>query len=587
MSKQDQLAPLKYVLGYLLPILIFLIVDQSLGREYYSFPNDNISGQFGLAQNLLYGEFQIRFGHPAYSLILLQSFLALPVLDHETLDAFYWLGFGLNTVFAIIASLLVALFSKILRSPLYVPVLLSLTAISMPTVALYAPLIAIYAPLGFLSPALALGLYITVTSATPKRWVITVVLALIGFFLANLFLVIPIVIGATAGFMWLAFREGLDPFLSRLSPVPKTRSWPVIAGTLAVLVFVVRNMADIPRDILRHSDVIKLSSDFAWFVTAVFAIAILYFILKKPIAWRVWWAWFAPMTISWVLSCNFFVRYWGATAAEHMRRRTDLFATSDMTVPDVTATPDYWGFLTAWSWHWLPLVGIVLAGMLIAENLRRKEDAMRSVFALIFVGVSLFLTFIMAGEAVSIGSSAITSYGQTSRLIIMSIVVVAFIIVMIERSPSKFLRIGGMAMVFTVVALSFGDYVSAARTVMPVYNEMEEGLQQAIDAHLAQDPRNNVVCLRTVQPRPCATLYGFNNYRLGKSKAAFQKLTVRNGRIRFSRKIAKACPELEQCYSSTLFIGTPPNGIMKRNEIRAVVHNPLDSRIIAFTLAPG
>ena len=587
MSNQDQSILPKYVLAYLLPILIFLAIDQTLGREYYSFPNDNIMGQFGLAQNLLYGEFQIRFGHPAYTLILLESFLVLPVLDHETLDAFYWLGFALNVGFAVIASLLVALFSNILRLPLYLPVILSLTAISMPTVALYAPLLVIYGPLGILSPALALGIYVTVSSATPKRWVITVVLAMIGFFLANLFLVVPIVIGATVGFVWLAYREGLEPFLSRLSPVPETRSWPVIAGTLAVIVFVVRNMVDIPRDILRHSDVIELSSDFAWVITAVIVIAFLFLILKKAIAWRVWWAWFAPMTISWVLSCNFFVRYWGATAAEQMRRRADLFPNPDTVQFDVAAAPDYWGFLTAYSWHWLPVVSIVLAGILIAENLRRKDDATQAVFALIFVGVSLFLTFTMAGKHISIVPTAITSYGQTSRMLVMSLITVAFIVVMIERSPSKFLRISGMATVFTIVALSFGDYVSVARSVMPVYNELEERLQKAVDTHLAQDPRNNVVCLGVEQPRPCATLYGFNNYRLGKSKAAFQKLTVRNGRIRFSRKIAKACPDMEQCYSSTLFIGTPPNGITDKGIVQAVVHGPLKLRIIAFTLVPG
>ena len=88
--------PLRYIVAYLLPVLIFLLVDQSLGREYYSFPNDNTPGQFGLSQNLLYGEFQISYQHPAYTFILLQSLLVLPVLDHPTLDAFYWIGFGLN-----------------------------------------------------------------------------------------------------------------------------------------------------------------------------------------------------------------------------------------------------------------------------------------------------------------------------------------------------------------------------------------------------------------------------------------------------------------------------------------------------------
>lgn len=586
MSKLDQLMPQKYVLAYFLPIIIFLIIDQSLGREYYSFPNDNIPGQFGLAQNLLYGEFQIRFGHPAYSLIFLESLLVLPVQGDETLDAFYWMGFGLNIVFAIIASVLVALFSNILRLPLYIPALLSLVAISMPTVALYAPLLVIYAPLGFLSPALALGLYIVVVSATRKRWVITVVLALFGFFLANLFLVVPIVLGAMVGFVWLAYKEGLDSFLSRLSTVPETRSWPVIAGILAVLVFLIRNMLDIPRDILRHSGIIKLSSDFAWGVTAVIAIAALYFILRKAVAWRFWWAWVAPMAIGWVLSCNFLVRFWGATAAEKMRKTAALFTDPDSTHPNIVVTPDYWGFLTAWSWHWLPIVSVVLAFLAIAESTRREGVTTRAVFALIFIGVSLLLTFFMAGNAILVEPNVITAYGQTSRMIIMSLIVVAYILVMIERSSSKFLRRGGVATVLAIVALSFGDYVFAARSVMPVYNEIEEQLQQAVDTHLAQDPGNNITCLRTVQPRPCATLYGINNYRLGKSKAAFQKLTVRNGRIRYAKNYAKACPGPEHCDTSTLFIGSPPDDIMKNDKILAIVHDPLESSIIAFKFPP-
>ncbi|MBT3361315.1 MAG: hypothetical protein HN403_16960 [Rhodospirillales bacterium] len=574
---------LRYVLAFLLPILIFFILDQSLGREYYSFPNDNTSGQFGLAQNLFHGQFDIGYNHPAFFLILLQSLVALPVLGNETLDAFYWMGIGLNIGFAIIASLLVALFSNILRLPLYIPVMLSLTAISMPTVAALAPQIAIYSPLGILSPALALGLYVIVTSATNRQWVNAVVLALFGFFLANLFLVIPMIIGAAAGFVWLAYREGLDPFLSRLSPAPETRSWPKIGGLLAILIILSWNVLDI----IRHATGLMVRESLTWLATVMAALIVLYLILRITVVWRAWWALLAPTAISWIISCNFFVLYWGRTAFGKMRNKGGSDTDPGRSFSEITETSDYWGFLTAWSWHWLPIVCIIFSVLILAENLKRKKDTTQAVFAVIFVVLSLFLTFvIVAGIIFHAPSDSPTAYGMMSRFITMSVIVVAFVIVMIEHSPSKFLRFGGLATVLMIVGLAFGDYVSAARTVMPIFNELENELQRAVDTHLVKDPRNNVICLRSEQPRPCATLYGFNNYRLEKSKAAFQKLSLRDGRISYAKNFAKACPDLLLCDSSTLFIGSPPNNIPDNKKIRPVVHEPLASNIAAFKLAP-
>jgi hypothetical protein len=36
-------------LAYLLPLLAFVVVDHLLGRQLYSFPNDDILSHFGLA----------------------------------------------------------------------------------------------------------------------------------------------------------------------------------------------------------------------------------------------------------------------------------------------------------------------------------------------------------------------------------------------------------------------------------------------------------------------------------------------------------------------------------------------------------
>ena len=573
---------LRYILAYLLPILIFFMLDQSLGREYYSFPNDNTCGQFGLAQNLFYGQFEIGYNHPAYTLIFLQSLLALPVLDNEALDAFYWMGIGLNIGFAIVASLLVAFFANILRLPLHVPAMLSLTAISMPAVAVLAPQIAIYSPLGILSSALALGLYVIVTSATHKRWVMAVVLAMFGFFLANLFLVIPMILGALAGFVWLAYREGLDPFLLRLSPAPEKRSWPVISGILAILVIMAWNVADI----VRHATGLMVRDSLTWFATAFAALIVLYLILKIAFFWRVWWAMIAPTAIGWIISCNFFVLYWGRTAFGKLKNKGGSDINPDRSFSEVMVTSDFWGFLSAWSWHWLPIVCIVLAVFILADSLRRKEDTAQAVFAMIFVAVSLFLTFvIVSGTIFQAPSHSPMAYGMMSRLITLVLIVVAFVIVMVEHSPSRFLRAGGLAAVLVIVGLSFADYVSAARTVMPIYNGLEQRLQQAVDTHLAADPGNNVICLRTEQPRPCATLYGFNNYRLEKSRAAFQKLSLRNGRISYAVNLAKGCPDLTRCGSSTLFIGSPPDDVLDKNRVQAVVYGPSASKIAAFELA--
>ena len=340
-------------------------------------------------------------------------------------------------------------------------------------------------------------------------------------------------------------------------------------------------------DIVRHATGLMVRDSLTWFATAFAALIVLYLILKIAFFWRVWWAMIAPTAIGWIISCNFFVLYWGRTAFGKMRNKGGSAANPDMAFTDVMAKSDFWGFLTAWFWHWLPIVCIILAAIILADSLKRKKDATQAVFSIIFVMVSLSLTFVLVASIIFHAPSDLPmAYGMMSRHITLVLIVVAFVIVMVERSPNRFLRMGGLTTIFMVVGLAFGDYVSAARTVMPIYNEFEKKLQHAVDTHLAQNPKNNVICLRVEQPRPCATLYGFNNYRLEKSRAAFQKKTLRNGRIRFSRKIAKVCPDLEQCYLSTLFIGSPPRDVLEQNRIQAVVHGPLASNIAAFKLAP-
>ena len=575
----------KHFLAYCLPVALFLLFDQSLGREYFSFSNDNIPGQFGLSLNLPFGDFTLAFHHPAFSFIFLQSLMVLPVIDHETLDAFYWLGFGLNFTFVLIASVLVAHFSNILRLPVYVTVALSLMALSMPTLAVYAPLIVSYFGMGILSPALGLGLYVIATSASSGKWDTTVVLVLIGFFVANLFLVLPVVVGAIAGFAWLAHREGLDGFLSRLSPVPGSRSWAMAAGTLVVLVFLNRGVLSLLREAGKRSEIVSFSNDLAWAIAAVMSLGFLYLIFKKSTAWRIWWALVAPMAIGWVVSCNVLIGNWGHTAGRELVRKGGATVDTSMSFVEVMRVADFWGFLGAWSWHWFPVVGVALLIVSVIDGFWRKNVSVPIGFAIIFVTISSVLTFIIVASISFIDpSNDPMSFGNSSRYISMMIIVVAFSIVMIARSTNRFVRMSGLSVVFLVSSLAFNDYVAVAKAVMPVLNGHEYQVQKAVDSHLAENPTNHVVCSNTTHSRPCAVLYGLNNYRMGKSMAAFPKTTLLNGRIRYERRLSTACTGEKKCDSQTLFIGSPPNNFPDKEQIQAIVRYPGTSTITAFRL---
>lgn len=576
---------IRYVLAYFLPVLAFLLLDQSLGREYFSFPTDNIQGWFGMSLNLPFGD-TIANVHPANTFILFHSLLILTVIGQETLDTFYWLGFGLNISYAIIASFLVARFSSILRLPIYVPFALSLMVMSMPTIALYAPMFGAYFPMGILAPAMALGLYVLAISASTRRRDATIILAMIGFFTANLFLIMPIVVGAIVGFSWLGHKEGLNGFLARLSPVPKTRSWLMAMFIFVVLVVLSKEALDIVRHVGGYYEIVRFSSDMAWAIASVMALSFVFLVFKLSIAWRVWWALMAPMVIGWALSCHILILHWG-DAAGHSMLVKGMAADPSQPFTEVMAKADFWGYLSAWAWHWFPIVAVVLMLIVVAVGLRRKDVGIPSGFAVIFVTVSLSLTFLMAANVSFLNpTDDPMRYGQMSRYIIMSIVVVAFIITMIGHSAHRLVRLGGVAVVLLVCGFSFNDYVAAAKAVMPVFNDAEEKLQLAVDRHLSQDPKNNVVCVLAPQPRPCAALYGYNNYRMPKSLAAYPKKSVRNGRILHAFSFAKACVDPENCGSHTLFVGDLPDEGPDNRKIKKVIHFPFAGRpmINAFKL---
>ena len=575
----------KHFLAYCLPVVIYLLLDQSLGREYFSIHSDATPGQFGLALNLPFGAFNVAFHQPAFSFIFLQTLTVLPVMGHETLDAFYWMGFGLNLMFLLIASVLVAHFSSILRLPVYVTVALSLMALSMPTVAAYVPVIPCYFSLSILSPALALGLYVIASSASKGKWDVTIVLVLIGFFVANLFLVIPIVVGAIAGFAWLGYREGLDSFLSRLSPVPGTRSWLMASGVLVVLVCLSRELLTLVRIAGQMAEIVNFSNDQAWAMAAVMALGLLYLIFKKSLAWRIWWALVAPMGISWVVSCNFFIGNWGHAAGREMIRKGGAVVDPSMSFAEVMRVADFSGFLSAWSWHWFPIVGVALLIVSVIDGLWQKKGAAPIVFAVIFVTVSSVLTFVsIASISLIDPSNDPMKYGSSSRYLTMTIIIIAFSIVMVARSSNKVVRMGGLSIVFLVGGFAFKDYVVVAKEVMPILNGHEYEVQHAVDRHLAQNPTNHVVCSNTTYSRPCAVLYGLNNYRMGKSVAAFPKTTLRNGRIRYERLLSTACTGAKKCDSQTLFIGSPPDDFPGKSKIQEVVRYPGTSTITAFRL---
>jgi hypothetical protein len=126
--------------------------------------------------------------------------------------------------------------------------------------------------------------------------------------------------------------------------------------------------------------------------------------------------------------------------------------------------------------------------------------------------------------------------------------------------------------VFVVVTvLSFADYYLAARTIWPIREATENDLEQRLQAHIATSPDNTVWCLRTLQPRQCAMLFAFNNYRLPESLAKLDRRSLEDGRTRYAADLASACNAPEACRipGQDLFIGRYEPPAMTANVLHA------------------
>jgi hypothetical protein len=529
--EKDSLVTTRLALAYFLPFCLFVLTDLYFGREPYSFPNDNIPGFFGLGLNLATSSFGLSFHMPAYSFIEIASLLSLVFLNEETLTAFFFAGVGLHLLFAAFAALWLAPIARHLGLGGTTVVSLSLMVTTMPTVALYAPLYCTYPPTALFLVPVALGVVVVMTDENPPPWIAKATLFGIGFLAANLFLTLAVPVALGFGLAWLALAHGTPVIRARLGEPPLGRPWNEIAFVAFVSVLV-GSLVNVPI-VQRY---LPWGEAASW-LASVAAVVLSWWLARR---WQTsedaCLRFILPILLGWALASNVHAIRWvqGAGAAWMSKGG----ASPRLPLTEVLSRADLWNFFSAWNWHIFIAAGAaVLLAMAFArakaQSLDRRIVAM---VALVILGVSAIV-----GADVSFlrPSAGWPGYGQESRYQIVAIASVAIAMTLLATTGRRWQR-GMVAGVVGVAGLSLADYGRAAAVLVPESEAIERELAAAIDRHLAAHTGNNVICARTVQPAPCAVLYGFNNYRLPDSLKKLDRKELGGGRILYAATTEEA-----------------------------------------------
>jgi hypothetical protein len=533
-------------LAYLLPLLAFVLVDHLLGRQLYSFPNDDILSHFGLGLNLATGDFRIAMHHPGFPMIEIAGALAAIFKDASDLNGFYEAGRLVHLAFGVGAAVWMAPLAALARLATLDVALLSLAAISMPTMALDAPLLVSYFPAGILLPPMAGAIYLLATRHDLPRWVAPSLYLVLGFQLFMLFPALVLLAGTGAGLLMLLRTNGAENLPAFLP------FWPKSERVARALLFVL--LALWCRQFL---DALHVpGADLRWIPAAVMALCL----VLVPERRRLWWAFLRgavlPILAGWLIGCNVLVMRWGVSATAAFASKGG--ASPSLPFHEVWQRADIPRFIAAWHWH-LFMVALTAAIALLWLVLAVRRDARQGPlpFVAVCATLTLGLNVLIAADVSFLKlSRGARGFGLESRHCLMMIAplallgVVGFVTSRVMSTVTRF--------VFVVVAaLSFADYYLAARTIWSVREATENDLEQTLQAHIATSPGNTVWCLGSLQPRQCAMLHGFNRYRLPESFAKLDRRSLEHGRIRYAVDLASACDAPEACRipGRDLFIG--------------------------------
>jgi hypothetical protein len=528
-------------LAYLLPVIVFMALDALLGRRGYSFPNDNIAGHFGLGLNIVTGSLDLQFHLPAYTVIEVSGLLAAINLHAPDLDAFFQEGRIFNLLTAIVAAAWMGPLARRAGLGVWAVGALSLTTISMPTVALYAPLIVCYFPCAMLIAPLAVGLFLLAGRDPVPRWVPASVFVALGFALANLFLVIPVVVGVAFGLLLVWARDGSEVLRARLGVVGTPGTWMRVAA-FAVLLLALRSLVE-P---LRSASALNLSETVRWAVAAAIALGA----VALPARWTGWWALLRgavfPMLLGWLVFCNVFILDWGLSAGVAFLFKGS--ASPHLPFAEVWRRADVLRYLAAWHWHWLmaaaalAIVGLCL-GLCVSPAWRNGRLA---VVAVIAAG-SLILSVLTAADVSFLTTSAgAVEFGQESRYMIMALLPISLIAVA-AFAGSHGTKLCAMVILLAFSAWSLVDYVRVARTVFPEAENVERTIERVVAAQLVSSPGAKVWCVAQVLPRSCALAYGFYRYRLPDSLKKLPPPPIDGGRVSHVESAIDACNVPDAC----------------------------------------
>lgn len=516
---------------FLLPFLLFLVVDQLLGRQSYSFPNDNIPGFFGMGLNVASGSV-LYFHHPAVFFQEVVGLLAWLSLDAPSLDRFYWLGLVTQLLMVGATAVLAGFFACRLALPGWCMALLSLAVTIMPTVALYGPLYVTYVPCAFLAVTVALGFCCLSVEAEPPGWVVAWTFSALGFLAANLLLGLVLVAGIGAAVLALAVAEGWRTTLVRVATPPPGRLMAIVQA-LAWVVFLVALI-----DLVRTLFGLRLPVVQRWLAAAIFGLP-LWLLVGKSILRGVRDGAFGHLLFGWLVGANLLAPRWGTLAKDTLGNKGN--ASPHLPIGGVWQQADPMRFLSAWHWHLLLPATAVAAIVLLVLAVSQKRNRVQLLAAGVFTLVALCANVIIAADVSFLRPSlGLRQFGQESRYFLMSVGALAVAAVVSFRFGG-WLRWAAAATLMAGSLLSLMDYAAVTRVVWPAAERREHTLQALIDRHLAAVPTNQVVCIGTVQPRPCAMLYGYANYRTPKSAAILSRDSLAGGRVRFARNSDAVC----------------------------------------------
>jgi hypothetical protein len=509
---------------YLSPFVVVITVDLFvIHRSYSSFPNDALPGMLGLGLGWFTGAPLTLFHIPGDAFNEISALILWAVGPPQTtLKLFNQWGVGVQIVLAVLMAAWAGSISVRLRLSAVLVVLLGAITATMPTMVLYATIWTMYFPLGLLIVPISLHFYAALTDGEPRRGANFLALCALGFLCANIFT--GLVLALAVVFACIAATSKLTELGELFSAAPGNGALRyalkvlTLTAVIIALIGLVRPVPLIGREA------------WAWIVALAAATTIVLAMRWARIPDLVVSGIVVPLLIGWIVGANFLLPWW-FRAAYHAYR-TKGGAAPHYSAGELLSRLDPVGYLTSWSWHWLLLVTAVVGTLAAVAAGREKGASARIARFVAAFSLGALVLNIMVAVDVTLASPSFRPelFGQTSRYYLTAVGPIAVVIVW--ASSAGLYRSGiVLALAALICASSFADYWRVTPPIVAEQVQTTRILDQLVDAHLAENSLNAVVCARTVLPDRCAVLYGYNNYRSPESLRILDRTEAASGRI--------------------------------------------------------